>query len=153
MQTILGRTPLRHWPLFAFSFLCPLLFLVLSAAPVRAETGNLSIELNKAEDRDGNCVATFVVENGLGQQLDRFNLDLFVFDSKGVISRQVLLDLAPLRKDKTTVARFVLTDDACADTAKVLVNDIPACRASDGQELDCLKNLAVFSRSRIQLVK
>lgn len=119
----------------------------------QAEEQGLSIELNKVEDIDGNCVASFVVENGLGQELDRFNLDLFIFDDKGVITRQVLLDLAPLRKDKTSVARFVLTNGACADTAKVLVNDIPACRASDGQNLDCLKNLAVFSRSPIQLLK
>ena len=123
------------------------------ALPGRAAEPGLSIELNKAEDNGGSCVASFVLRNGLGHTLDRFNLDLYIFDTNGVIARQVLLDLAPLRDDKTTVFRFALIDRPCADIGHVLINDIPACRAEGGQTMDCLKGLTITSRARIALTK
>lgn len=117
-----------------------------------AETG-LSVELNKTEDNGGSCLASFVVQNRLGQTLDRFSMDLYVFDREGVIARQVLLDLAPLRRDKTTVARFSLIDRPCAEVGRLLINDIPACRGESGATLDCLNGLDVSSRGRIELIK
>jgi hypothetical protein len=153
MQIFFGRKPLGSLGNCILSLLCLLHFAAAGGNIAQAQTDALSIELNKVEDLEGNCVASIVVANRLGQRLDRFSLDLFVFDAKGVISRQLLLDLAPLRRDKTSVARFALIDSLCAEVTKVLVNDIPACRSEDGQDLDCLKNLAVYSRSTIQLTK
>ncbi|MFQ5774408.1 MAG: hypothetical protein ACE5GS_07835 [Kiloniellaceae bacterium] len=137
----LGRTALALAGLLAF------------AAPSPAAEPGLHIELNKVEDNVGSCVASFVVRNALGQTLDRFSLDLYVFDREGIIARQVLLDLAPLRQDKTTVARFALIPRPCADLGRVLVNDIPSCRSEAGETLDCLAGLTVSSRDRIALVK
>jgi hypothetical protein len=129
-----------------------------ASVAVAAEPG-LDIELNKAEDGgDGACVASFVVRNTMGQSLDRFSMDLYVFDSNGVIARQVLLDLAPLKGiqggAKTTVARFNLIATPCAEVSRILVNDIPSCRgAASGKTLDCLGGLSVSSRGRIEMVK
>jgi hypothetical protein len=121
---------------------------------VSAAEPGLDIELNKAEDGDGTCVASLVVRNDMGQTLDRFSMDLYVFDRDGVIARQVLLDLAPLRGDKTTVARFNLIAGPCAEVSRVLVNDIPSCRgAGSGETLDCLAALTVSSRGKIEMVK
>ena len=125
----------------------------LSAPAAAAEPG-LDIELNKTVDGDGACVASFVVRNDMGQSLDRFSMDLSVFDSDGVIARQVLLDLAPLRDAKTTVARFNLIARPCAEVSRILVNDIPTCRgAASGATLDCLAALTVSSRNNIEMVK
>ncbi len=129
----------------------------LSGPAAAAEPG-LDIELNKAEDGDGACVASLVVRNGLGQNLDRFSMDLYVFDGAGVIARQVLLDLAPLRGvpggAKTTVARFNLIAGPCAEVSRILVNDIPSCRGeASGETLDCLADLTVSSRGKIEMVK
>ncbi len=129
----------------------------LSGPAATAEPG-LDIELNKAEDGDGTCVVSLVVRNDLGQSLDRFSMDLYVFDTDGVIARQVLLDLAPLRGaaggTKTTVARFNLIDRPCAEVSRVLVNDIPSCRGEGaGEPLDCLAALTVSSRAKIEMVK
>jgi len=118
-----------------------------------AQDKSLDIELNKAVDSGDGCLASFVFQNKLGQTLDRFSLDLFVFDKEGIIARQVLLDMAPLRKDKTTVANFSLIQIPCADIGKVLVNDIPSCRSEEGSLLDCLADLKVSSRDRIELMK
>ncbi len=122
-------------------------------APAAAE-GGLEIELNKVEDSGGGCLASFVVYNGLGHTLDRFSMDLYVFDRAGIIAREVLIDLAPLRTDKTRVARFALIQRACEEVGRVLVNDIPSCRSQGtGEILDCLDGLAVSSRSRVEMVK
>ena len=124
------------------------------SGPAPAAEPSLDIELNKAEDGGGTCVASFVVRNDMGQSLDRFSMDLYVFDRDGVIARQVLLDLAPLRDAKTTVARFNLIARPCAEVSRILVNDIPSCRAEgSGETLDCLANLTVSSRDRIEMVK
>ena len=127
--------------------------------PAAAAEPGLDIELNKAEDGDnGACVASFVVRNTMGQSLDRFAMDLYVFDSNGVIARQVLLDLAPLKGiqggAKTTVARFNLIATPCAEVSRVLINDIPSCRGeASGKTLDCLGGLSVSSRGAIEMVK
>ncbi len=124
-----------------------------SGAVSAAEPG-LDIELNKAEDGDGTCVASLVVRNDMGQTLDRFSMDLYVFDRDGVIARQVLLDLEPLRGDKTTVARFNLIARPCTEVSRILVNDIPSCRgAGSGETLDCLAALTVSSRGKLEMVK
>ena len=128
-----------------------------ASGAVGAELG-LDIELNKAEDGGGACVASLVIRNDMGQSLDRFSMDLYVFDRAGVIARQVLLDLAPLRGiqggAKTTVARFNLIATPCAEVSRILVNDIPSCRGeASGETLDCLAALTVSSRGRIEMVK
>jgi len=122
-------------------------------SPVRAQDGGLAIELNKVEDFDGGCMASFVFQNNLGATLDRFNLDLFLFDAEGVILRRVTIDLAPLSNGKTRVAQFRLHDGPCSELSRILVNDVPQCRAENGESVNCLAGLTVSSRSPIALVK
>jgi len=124
-----------------------------AAVPARAQDGGLAIELNKVEDFDEVCMASFVFQNNLGVTLDRFNLDLFLFDTEGVILRRVLIDLAPLLDGKTRVAQFRLHGGPCAELGRILVNDFPQCRAETGQPVDCLAGLTVSSRSAIALTK
>ena len=119
-----------------------------------AQWNQAQIELNKVEDNGGSCLASFVVRNRLGHTLDRFSMDLYVFDSDGVIARQVLLDLAPLRGNKTTVLSFFLIERPCGEISRILINDIPSCRSEGtGETLDCLDGLSVSSRSPIEMVK
>ena len=127
--------------------------IMLAPLPASAQSSGLSIELNKAEDVDGGCVASFVFQNNLGATLDRFNLDLFLFDPDGVIVRRVTIDLAPLLNGKTRVAQFHLHSGACVGLGRILVNDFPKCRAETGAQLDCLAGLTVSSRSAIALAK
>ena len=80
-------------------------------------------------------------------------VDLFLFDPEGVIVRRVTIDMAPLPNGKTRVAQFHLHNGACAELSRILVNDIPQCRAETGEPVDCLAGLAVSSRSAISLTK
>ena len=125
------------------------------AGPAAAAGPALTIELNKVEDTgQDTCVAAFVLRNDMAAPLDRFSLDLYVFDAEGIIAQQLVLDLAPLRGEKTTVVRFPLLNRPCATIGHVLVNDIPSCRSeTTGEDLNCLAALGVSSRDRIALTK
>ena len=122
-------------------------------SPGTASAVGLSLELNKIESGIESCTATVLIANRLGQSLDRFRLDLVLFDSKGVIFERLLIDLAPLPHDRTTIASFPLLAAKCSDVSRILVKDVPACRAEGGGVMDCLSSLRVKTRARIQIGK
>ena len=113
----------------------------------------IGIELNKLETTDEGCRSLFIFENTTDHALDRFQVDLILFDPKGVFTRQVLLDMAPLHADKKTVASFLLGQQSCTDIGSILVNDIPTCQNGTGGSLDCVALLEVSSKSDVPLEK
>ena len=128
----------------------------LSAAPTAdADAGEalLGIQLNKLEDSDQGCRSVFVFDNRTGHDLNRFRIDLILFDSKGVYSKQLVLDMAPMHQDKKTVTSFLLHDQACGELGSVLVNDVPWCENGSGDALDCVEMLKVSSLARVPLEK
>ena len=118
-----------------------------------AAAATLDIELNKIEDAGGQCSASFVMQNHMGATLDQLRIDLYVFDKGGVIMRRVYLDTGPMRDGKTTVASFALVDQPCDKIGRLLVNDIPTCKAPDGSALDCLGGLTLSSKAPVDLTK
>jgi hypothetical protein len=125
--------------------------LFASAAP--AAEGNLKIELNKLDDTEQGCRSVFVFDNHTGHELERFRLDLILFDAKGVYSKQLLLDMAPLHPDKKTVASFLLDNQRCDRIGSILVNDVPWCEDGAGTSLQCVKMLDVRSLTTVPLQK
>ncbi len=146
------------WSISALNSVFSRLFIVfltlwLLSDPTRADEPSLIIELNKTEDTEQGCRPLFLFDNQSGHQLNRFQVELVLFDQKGVYSRQILLDMAPLYKGKKTVASFLLADIACDQIGSMLVNDLPECQNSVGGSLDCLAFLEVASKSDILLEK
>jgi hypothetical protein len=121
--------------------------------PVNADDETIIIELNKTEDTEQGCRPLFLFDNRSGHQLNRFQVELVLFDDKGVYSKQILLDMAPLYKGKKTLASFLLADTRCDEIGSILVNDLPACENSTSGALDCLALLEVTSKSNIALEK
>lgn len=124
-----------------------------AASPQAQDPGTLSIELNKVESTGEGCRSVFLLDNATGHELHRFRLDLVLFDQKGVYSKQLLVDMAPLYDDKKTMASFLLGDAPCDAIGSVLINDVPQCQNGAGTALDCVKLLEVRSRSEIPLEK
>ncbi len=118
-----------------------------------AGDGMIAIELNKAEETEQGCRPLFVFDNRSGHQLNKFQVELVLFDVKGVYSRQILLDMAPLYDDKKIVASFLMSELPCSGIGSILVNALPSCANSVGDDLDCLALLEVTSRSSIPLEK
>jgi hypothetical protein len=133
--------------------LCAALGIVLAAPPLLGAEGQLTIELNKLEDTDEGCRSLFVFDNETGHELNRFRIDLILFDREGVYAKQLLLDMAPLYEDKKVLASFVLAEDPCASIGSVLINDVPWCENGAGATVDCVKLLEVGSRTEVPLEK
>ncbi|MDH3663967.1 MAG: hypothetical protein OEU92_28800, partial [Alphaproteobacteria bacterium] len=129
------------------------LVLIQAASSVVAAEGMIGIELNKAEDTEQGCRPLFLFDNQSGHQLNKFQVELVLFDSKGVYSKQILLDMAPLYKDKKVLASFLMSELACDDIGGMLVNALPSCANTTGADLDCLSLLEVTSKSSIPLEK
>jgi hypothetical protein len=95
----------------------------------------------------------FVFDNRTGHELNRFRVDLILFDPEGVYSKQLLLDMAPLHADKKTVTSFLLDGQPCKEVGSVLVNDVPWCENGSGNRVDCVKMLKVDSLAEVPLQK
>jgi len=129
------------------------LAIMLSMAASASAGSAVAVALNDATTVSGACHASFVVRNDLTHTLDRFQLDLYVFDGEGVLKSRSNIDLAPLINGKNTVFTVRIYAEPCAAVSKILVNDIPKCRAETGAKLDCMTGLTVSSRNRIEIEK
>jgi hypothetical protein len=114
---------------------------------------SLGIELNKVESTEQGCRSIFLFTNETGHELNRFRVDLILFDPEGVYAKQLLLDMAPLYENKRTVASFLLDDVPCEQIGSILVNGVPLCEDGAGASVDCVGLLEVKSRSGIPLEK
>jgi hypothetical protein len=118
-----------------------------------AEEPSLDIELNKIEDSADGCRSVFVFGNHTGHDLNRFRVDLILFDPEGVYAKQLLLDMAPLYAEKKTVASFLLGEEPCGSIGSILVNDVPWCENGTGSSIDCVRLLEVNSKAELPLQK
>lgn len=129
------------------------LALILPGATPAQETPALAVELNKLEQAGDNCRSYMVVTNGTGQTLEALTLDLVVFARDGVIDRRLAADLAPVAAGRTRVKVFDMAGLDCGRVARLLVNDILACRPEAFGGAGCDAALAVSARGPAELVR
>lgn len=127
--------------------------LAVAASPVqqadaqeKPQAGFLSLELNALDTTSQGCQLTFVMQNRLGARLEALSFELAVFNAAGRVNRVVTLDAGSLPEEKTRVARFVVSDLACPEVGRVLLNDISACKGQDMTPAICLAHTRVSSR-------
>ena len=123
-----------------------------AAAP--AETGRLTVELNKFEEIEGGgCRAFFLFRNETGQSFDGFEMSLAILDGHGVIGRLLSINAAPLPLERTTLKLFEIPGIACGDISEVLLHEMTACQPQNEAEMDCFPILELNSRTPAALVK
>lgn len=126
----------------------------ITAAPVAAQdTPEFILELNNAADTDaGGCRLTYVATNRTGVDLSQAAYEVAVFNGNGIVSRILVLAFGALPEGKTRIVQFDISDQQCADTSRIIVNDVAECTlAEDGATGDfCLSTLATASRAAIQ---
>jgi hypothetical protein len=115
--------------------------LLASLAPALAE--DLQVQLNAVENAESRCRLTFVIENKGAAALESLKLDLVLFNTEGAVYRRMLVDMAPVRANKTVVKTFAADGD-CAQLGSVLVNEVTACQPGDPGA--CQDQLALSSR-------
>jgi hypothetical protein len=126
----------------------------VGGVPALAQTGKLTIELNKFEpDAAGACRAFFLFRNQTGMSFDGFEMSLAILDSGGVINRLLTIDAAPLPIARTTLKLFEIPDTPCDSISEVLLHEMVSCRPQNAPEMDCFPMLELISRTPAQLVQ
>ena len=128
--------------------------LLLSTAPLHAETGRLGIEVNKFEEIEGGgCRAFFLFQNGTPTSFEGFEMSLAIFDAQGVIDRLLSIDASPLPVARTTLKLFEIPQIACASIGQILLHDVPVCKPQNAETVDCYPMITLTSRTSAPLVK
>ena len=135
-------------------FLAALSFLGLLAGGLSAQTGPLTVELNKFEAGEGGgCQAFFLFRNGTGKSFEGFEMSLAILDGNGVIDRLLSIDAAPLPIQRTTLKLFAIPEIGCGDISEILLHDISSCKPQNEDEVDCFEFLQLDSKTDAKLVK
>jgi hypothetical protein len=127
--------------------------LVLGFGAAIAQEGQIAIELNKLEPQGKQCRAYIVIQNKTTTNYQELKLDIVLFRPDGVIGRRFAVDLAPLKADKRTVKLFDIEGTPCEEVGSFLINDVMECKSDSGALTECLKDLAVSSRTDVELTK
>ena len=127
---------------------------VMTAGPLAAQTGKLTIEINKFEDIEGGgCRAFFLFQNGTPTSFEGFEMSLAIFNKQGVIDRLLSIDAAPLPVARTMLKLFEVPQIACTDISEVLLHDVPVCKPQNAEATDCYPLIDLSSKTSAALVK
>lgn len=111
--------------------------------PAGASADSIRVELNALESVQERCRMSFVIGNEAPESLDNLKLDLAVFNPDGIVHRRLVVELGPVRGEKTMVKAFEL-DSPCAQLGSILVNDVTECAPAAATA--CLDRLTLASR-------
>ena len=129
------------------------LMAVLLTGAAHAQDAKLDIELNSIGLRNDSCEVYLRVRNQTPVGYDVFKIDLAFFDRAGVINDRSLVDLGPLRANKTSLHVFQMPDMECGDVGEVLLNDVTECTPSDGSAADCLSFVTLSAKGDIAFIR
>lgn len=130
------------------------LFVAITGAPVRAETGRLGVELNKFEQAEsGGCRAFFLFRNDSGMTIESFEMSLAVLDGNGVIDQLLSIDAAPLPIARTTLKLFEIPELACENISEILLHEMTACTPQNASPIDCFEIMDLSSKAEAGFVK
>jgi hypothetical protein len=127
---------------------------LLISHPATADTGRLTIEINKFEEIEGGgCRAFFLFQNATPTSFEGFEMSLAIFNKSGVIDRLLSIDAAPLPVARTTLKLFEIPQIACTDIGQVLLHDVPICKPQNADNTDCYPLIDLNSKTSAPLVK
>jgi hypothetical protein len=115
------------------------------------DAAKFPLELNRLEPDGEVCRVYLKVKNPALEAINEFKLDLVFFDKSEIIRNRLYVELGPLVASKTAVRLFDIPDFQCGALGSILVNDVVACIAASGANLDCLARLELSSKAGISL--
>lgn len=123
-----------------------------SAAETAKVEGEISIELNKLEEKQGSCRLYLVIRNRTKTDLKNLELDVFIFDRKDIITRRVGLNTRRLKPVRTYIRLFDITKVTCPEIERLVLNEVISCTSNAGAAIECEDALALTSRSRVKFL-
>lgn len=128
--------------------------MALHSTTARADTDQLSIELNKFESNEGSgCQAFFLFRNQTKLTFEGFEMSFAVLNKDGVIDRLLTIDAAPLPAARTTLKLFEIPEISCDGISALLLHELASCRPQNAEEIDCFPFLDLVSRTNANLEK
>ena len=112
----------------------------------------LQIELNAADDVDGACRISFVVENRLGGALSGTVFETVIFDADGAVERLTLFDMRDLPAGRPRVRQFLIEGTPCSRIGRILFNGAQTCTGEGAADGACMDRLRLTSRTDIELL-
>lgn len=113
-----------------------------------AQTGNVELELNTAQDINQGCRLTYVATNATPTGLEKVSYEVAVFDLDGLVKRLLVLEFGWLPSGKTRVVQFDLPDQTCASISRISVNGAVECASANGEQTVCRDNALLSTRVR-----
>lgn len=127
---------------------------LVHGVPAAAQSGKLTVELNKFEPAEGDgCRAFFLFRNDSGKAFEGFEMSLAILNGEGVIDRLLNIDAAPLPVARTTLKLFEIPGIACDDISEVLLHAIETCKPQNEENTDCFPMVDLVSRTSAKLEK
>jgi hypothetical protein len=121
-------------------------------AQAQEQTPGLSIELSAAEEQDGTCLMSFVVQNNHPQNIDAAVFETVLFGDAGQVARMTLLDFEQLPAGRLRVRQFRFDGMRCAAISRILFNGAETCAGTDLTADACSGNLNLNSRVKTELI-
>jgi hypothetical protein len=119
-----------------------------------APAADVRVELNRLEPRGDACRTYLVLQNTSGAAYKSLKLDLFVFDTGGVVAQRLAVEAGPLPAKKTSVKLFDFPGITCERFGRVLLNDVLTCEQADGTTRDdCLGVVDTASKGSVPFGK
>ncbi|MDN5786746.1 hypothetical protein [Pseudorhodobacter sp.] len=118
------------------------------AGMVLAQTGNIELELNTANDEGQGCRLTYVATNNTAVALEKSSYEVAVYNTEGIVQRLLVLEFGWLPVGKTRVVQFDLPDQGCATISRISVNGPVECLSEAGPENVCRDQQLLSSRVR-----
>lgn len=140
---------------FAFMFLAAFSLINLAYAQDQVTIepngkGSFSIELNALKTTDAGCLMIYLIENSLGNDINKSEMEIVVFDKDFVVDRLTVLDLGAFPNEKKKVRQFNLPDTSCENISQILINDIPACEGETIEAHQCMDQLKTSTRTQVE---
>jgi len=127
--------------------------ILLTTSVAQADNGGVQIELNKLQQSNNACRAFLVTQNLTKKQFKKLQLDIVMFNKKGIISKRLAVGLGPLHPNQTSVKVFDINKTQCNNLGQFLMNGVLSCSTTKGPVKHCDSLISVSARGSVSFIE
>lgn len=121
--------------------------------PAQGAPDPIALELNGTDPIEAACALTFMVRNGLSEDIDKLVYETVLIDRDGRVDRLTLFDFGALPADRTRVRQFAVPDFACESLGRLLINGAETCTIAGAPSDLCEGALSLSSRIDVEVIR
>lgn len=110
---------------------------------------SLKIELNALSDEKDSCRATFLLTNGMPEEISKASFEFAFFNKSGSVERLTAFNFGRLQKGRTVVRQFDIPGGPCGSYSRLLVNAVKSCDGVTGEVDACEAALTTANKAGI----